>query len=380
MSSNVILEKNPRRRESVPDWPIDGSPLRFHRRLPGYEATPLMEHPGMAADLGVARVLIKDESSRLGLPAFKMLGASWASYRALSSRLGIHDDDWSDVDDLRALIEPHRPLELVAATDGNHGRAVARTARILGLSARIAVPAATSKARIDAIVDESADLVVIDGHYDEAVATVAGWADDRTLVVSDTSWEGYEDEPRHVIDGYSTIFAEVASQSRDADLPEPTVIPIPLGVGALGVAVIRYAQMLTSRPTMIGVEPTEAACVQAALAAGHVLTIESEFRTSMAGLNCGTASRVAYPVLAAGLDWTVAMDDEWAEQAMRVYAGAGLEVGETGASTLGCVLALIDRCPEKRHMLGLDSDAVLLLLVTEGPTDPVNYRRIIEGM
>lgn len=378
MSSSVILEENPRRREDVPDWPIDGSPLRFHRRLPGYEATPLIEHPGIAASLGVARVLIKDESSRLGLPAFKMLGASWASYRVLASRLGIHDDDWSDVDDLRALIKPHLPLELVAATDGNHGRAVARTARILGVSARIAVPAATSKARIDAIVDEGADLVVIDGHYDEAVATVAGWADDRTLVVSDTSWEGYEDEPRHVIDGYSTIFGEVASQLGDANFPEPTVVPIPLGVGALGVAVIRYAKTLTSRPTLIGVEPTEAACVQAALAAGHVVTIESEFRTSMAGLNCGTASKVAYPMLSAGLDWTVAMGDEWAEQAMRVYAGAGLEVGETGASTLGCVLALIDRYPEKRRLLGLDSEAVLLLLVTEGPTDPVNYRRIIE--
>ena len=147
----------------------DRSPLRFHRRIPGYEETPLVEAPRLAEALRVGKVLVKDESSRLGLPAFKILGASWAVYRALEERLpGGTFGDWETFEDLRVRLEPLRPLNLVAATDGNHGRALARVARLLGLGARVFVPEDMVSARREAIAGEGAE-VVVRGTYDEAV-------------------------------------------------------------------------------------------------------------------------------------------------------------------------------------------------------------------
>src|SRR5829696_3709197 len=175
----------------------DDAPLRFHRALPGYAATPLIDAPELAAEWGVGRVRLKFERERFGLPAFKFLGASWAA---------------------RALLgePPHDPsLELVAATDGNHGRAVARVARLAGVGATILVPAGTVRARIDAIEREGATVRVVDGSYDDAVRASAELADERRLLLSDTSWPGYEEVPRRVIEGYATIFAEADEQCRD---------------------------------------------------------------------------------------------------------------------------------------------------------------------
>jgi diaminopropionate ammonia-lyase len=351
-------------------------PLEFHRRLPEYEPTPLRDLPPLAELLGVGRVLVKDESSRLGLPAFKMLGASWASYRAVAAHTGIDDDDWGTIDELAGRLRPHLPLELVAATDGNHGRAVARMAKMLGLGSRIWVPRGTVPARIEAIESEDAPVTVVNGSYDEAVRAAAGEASDRTLVVSDTSWEGYETVPRWVVEGYSTIFWEFEDQRLTAGWPIPNLVPIPMGVGALGAAVVTHFGGQTP-PVLLGVEPVTASCVEAALRAGEVVTIPSPHETIMAGLSCGTASPLAFPILAAGLDWTLSMSDDWAVAAMRMYADHGVVAGETGAATLGAVLALTARYPDKRSQLGLGSDDTLLLLVTEGATDPENYQRLV---
>jgi pyridoxal-phosphate dependent enzyme len=172
--------------------PAGRAPLDFHRRLPEYAATPLVDAPGLAGALGVGKVWVKDESWRLGLPAFKILGASWAVYRALEQRSG-GIGEWGDVEELRGRLAPLLPLTLAAATDGNHGRAVARMARMLGLGARIFVPADMAPARIEAIRSEGAEVLVVRGTYDEAVARSAEEADGRCLVISDTSWPGYED-------------------------------------------------------------------------------------------------------------------------------------------------------------------------------------------
>ena len=184
-------------------------PRGFHRRLEGYSPSPLTETPELASELGVARLFVKDESSRLGLPSFKILGASWAVYRALGRHIGGWGD-WERLADLNHALKPHKPLALAAATDGNHGRAVARMARLLGLEARIFVPHGTAPARIDAIRDEGASCRVVNGTYDDAVDHSAGEASERCLVVSDTSWPGYEEVPAWVIEGYSTIFAEAS--------------------------------------------------------------------------------------------------------------------------------------------------------------------------
>ena len=167
MSIRTLI--NPNAREILDGPYPDRTPLRFHRRLPGYEETPLVDAPKLASALGVGKVFVKDESSRLGLPAFKVLGASWAVYRALEERLGENFGGWEEIWELEERLEPLRPLSLVAATDGNHGRAVARVARLLGLGAKIFVPGDMATARREAIASEDAEVIVVDGTYDEAV-------------------------------------------------------------------------------------------------------------------------------------------------------------------------------------------------------------------
>jgi diaminopropionate ammonia-lyase len=376
-TSEVRLLENPWRDRGYHFARTSRRPLEFHQRLPGYRPTPLRQIPGLADRLGVGRVLVKDESERLGLPAFKMLGASWASYRAVVAHTGIDPEGWETVDQLAESLRPHLPLELVTATDGNHGRAVARMARLLGLTARIWVPAGTAPARIEAIEGEGAPVTVVQGSYDEAVRAAAAEANERTLVVSDTSWKGYETVPRWVIEGYSTIFWEFEAQRAAAGWPPPDLVPVPLGVGALGAAVVSHFAGYEPLPVLLGVEPVAASCVEAALRAGQVVTIPGPHETIMAGLSCGTASPLAYPALAAGLDWTVSISDDWAMEAMRLLADEGVVAGETGAAALAGVLALLARHPERRTQLNLGPDHTLLLLVTEGATDPLNYQRLV---
>jgi diaminopropionate ammonia-lyase len=345
----------------------------FHRRLPGYAPTPVHDLPGLAAAAGVGRVLVKDESSRLGLPAFKVLGASWATYRVLCEQLG-GEPAWSSPSDLAAVVASSLgPLRLVAATDGNHGRAVAHMAALLGLGATILVPEGTAAARIDGIASEGAEVVVAPGTYDDAVVLAAGMADERTLVVSDTSWPGYEDVPRRVIEGYATIFAELADQ-----VPEPIdVVVVPLGVGALGAAAgawLRAGREPADGPVLVGVEPSSAACVMAAVRAGHLVEVPGPHRSIMAGLNCGLASLLALPTVTAAFDAFVAVDDDRCRAAIRALAESGLDVGETGAAALAGLLAMVS---EHRDELPLPPSATVLLLATEGVTDPANFERIV---
>lgn len=342
-------------------------PLAFHRKLPGYAPTPLRESPAVAARLGVGRVLLKIESARLGLPAFKMLGASWGTYRALVRALG-REPEWPTIDALRAAIEPLKPLRLAAATDGNHGRAVARMAKLLGLDATIFVPDDMAAARRDAIASEGADVEIVDGTYDDAVAQSASLAGERCLVVSDTSWPGYEDTPRDVIEGYSTIFAEIGEIAVD-------VVMLPAGVGALAAAGVAAYDTRLPRPALVSVEPADAACVLASIRAGELTEVPGPHRSIMVGLNCGNASLIAFPTLLAGLDWCVAVHDGRAEQAMRWLDADGIVAGETGAASLAGAIGVIEL--GGRDLVGLTADATVLLIVTEGATDPVNYQRIV---
>jgi diaminopropionate ammonia-lyase len=346
--------------------PGDG-PRELHRRLPGYAPTPVVDLPDLATAAGVGRVVAKAEVERFGLPSFKVLGASWATYRLLCERLG-EEPQWTTVDDLATVVAASLGrLRLAAATDGNHGRAVAHMARLLGLDATILVPEGTAQARIDGIAGEGAEVVVVDGSYDEAVAASAELASDRTLVVSDTSWPGYEQAPRWVIEGYSTIFAELAAQLPAA----PDVVLVPLGVGALGAAT---ATALGADAVLVGVEPDSAACVLAAVEAGGVVEVPGPHRSIMAGLNCGLASPLALPVVAAGFTGFVAVDDDRCRAAVRLLADADLDVGETGAAALAGLTALADEHPTAGL---LTPDTTVLLLATEGVTDPANFERIV---
>jgi diaminopropionate ammonia-lyase len=363
------------------------APLELHRRLPGYAVTPLRDAPTLADAAGVARVWVKDESSRLGLPAFKMLGASWAAYRALVARLGGDPAPWASVEELRRAIAPLRPLTLATATDGNHGRAVARMAALLGLDADVYMPQGTASARIAAIEGEGARVTVVDGDYDHAVATAASAAGDRCLAIQDVGWPGYEQVPSWVVDGYATIFWEVDDQLAARGEDGPDVVVVPVGVGGLAAAAVRHWHHQDRRPTdprpprLLGVEPLAAACVLRSLRAGRIVTVPGPHDSIMAGLNCGTPSLVAWPYLRAGLDAVVAVADERARQAMRELAAAGIVAGETGAASLAGLAEATGgpHAGELRRALGLGADARVLLVCTEGATDPEAYRRIVGG-
>jgi diaminopropionate ammonia-lyase len=360
---------------TLPPLSPDGlDPLAFHRKLPGYVPTPLLPVPELAARFGLSRVLVKNESSRFGLPSFKLLGASWATYRALAVRARVGLDAWSSLEDLSRAFSPLKPFTLAAATDGNHGRAVAHMARLLGFQARIFVPRGTAAARIRAIESEGGVVTVVDGDYDDAIARSAEEMSERCLVVDDTSWPGYEEIPRWVIQGYGTIFREIEAQ---VDSP-PDVVFVPLGVGALGAAAVDFYKR-RSEARIVGVEPESAASVLASIEAGALVTVPGPHHSIMAGLNCGTPSPIAFPTLRAGLDAAIAIEDSFAERAMRDLAGARIVAGETGAAALAGLEALLelpDRA-EIRNDLGLDRGSTVLLLVTEGATDPDSYRRIV---
>ncbi len=371
MSSPEILW-NPGRTTPPPPAAAGPSPRSFHRRLPGYEPTPLVDAPALAVSLGIGRLWVKDEAWRLGLPAFKMLGASWASYRLLVGALG-HEPAWDTLDDLAAALEPITPLTLVAATDGNHGRAVARTARLLGLGAEILVPAGTAPARIDAIASEGASVTVVDGTYDDAIAASAALASPDHLVVSDTSWPGYAEVPAWVIDGYSTIFDEVDEQLAAAGSAPLDAVVVQMGVGALTAAVMHHYRDADGQgPLTVVVEPDTAACGLRSAEACELVDVPGPHRSIMAGLNCGRPSELAWPAVVAGADVFVAVDDDAAEGAMRALAAIGITAGETGGAGLAGLRALLGERPTS-----LGPEATVLVINTEGPTDPEAYERIV---
>ncbi|HEV2073566.1 MAG TPA: diaminopropionate ammonia-lyase [Thermomicrobiales bacterium] len=356
----------------IPEARKGAPPLPFHRLLPGYEPTPIVELTDLAREVGIGRITAKIETTRLGLPAFKILGASWAIYRELCRRLPGLEERWESLDDLRQQITPLGELTFVAATDGNHGRAVAHMARQLGQRAHILVPAGMAPARIDAIESEGAAVEVIDGTYDDAIVASAALMDRSHLVISDTAWDGYQVVPRDVIAGYSTIFAEAAEQMDDA----PTQLFIQMGVGALGTAAI-----LASRPwkaKVVSVEPKDAACILASIREKELTEVPGPHRSIMAGLNCGIPSPIAWPLLQTGIDLALAIPDDAARSAMRMLADAGVVAGETGAAGVAGLMSLATspNWPEIRKRLKMDASSHVLVIITEGATDPAAWEAI----
>jgi diaminopropionate ammonia-lyase len=373
---------NPNAREMLDGPYPDRKPLRFHHRLPGYEETPLIDTPKLASALGVAKVFVKDESSRLRLPAFKILGASWAVYRALEERLGEDFGDWEEIWELEERLAPLRPLSLVAATDGNHGRAVARVARLLGLGAKIFVPGYMTNARREAIASEGAEVIVVDGTYDEAVERSAGAAGERGLVISDMSWPGYERIPSWVIEGYSTMLWEIDDELERRNEAGPDLVVVQVGVGAFAAAVTRHfrSPRASPRPKVMSVEPASADCLLQSVEAGSIVSVPGPHDSIMSGLNCGRPSLVAWPTVSRGIDLLVAVEDEPAHEAIRLAADSGVVSGETGAAGLGGLLEILrSGGAELRRTLGIGGETRVLLFNSEGATDPAAYRRVMVG-
>lgn len=361
----------------------------FHSRIPGYHISPLKSLPRLASMLGLGGIWVKDESFRLSLSSFKVLGGSFAIYSLVKSKLGLDELDIFSPEGINLVREKLGDLTFAAATDGNHGRGVAWSASRLGFKSVIYVHKNTSKARIRAIESNGARVVVIDGTYDDAVRQVNedaqknGWQ-----VISDTSWPGYEDVPRWVMQGYATMFSEAQEQLAAQGIIKPSHVLVQAGVGSLAAATLGfYSQLLgPDRPRSIIVEPDKAACLfrSAQIGDGEPHNFSGDLDTIMAGLACGEPNPQAWRVLWDTADAFVKCPDYVAAKGMRVYgvplAGDPFVVsGESGAATLGALMFIM-QCPEcapLRETLGLDRNAEVLLINSEGNTDPTYFRKVV---
>lgn len=317
----------------------------------------MRELPDVARQFGVARVVVKDESSRLGLPAFKILGASWATFRLLTERYG--EPELPTLDSLREHIADREAVTLVTATDGNHGRAIARMAAYLRMEATVLIPDVVPKAAIQAISDEGAGVSVIAGSYDRAVEEAARLCNESgpapvRLLVQDTSWPGYEKVPQWIVDGYATLFEEATEQLDGAT----ALVVVPTGVGSLAHAATLHC-MRHPGWRAVTVEPEVAACVAASLAKGErVTTVPGT--TNMAGLNCGTPSSLAFPDLLATLEGGVWVTDDEAACASARLAELGIDSGPCGAASLAALHHLAANAADL-----LTAERTVLLLNTE---------------
>lgn len=359
-------------------------PLQVLKRLPGYESTPLHGLPTLAGECGVQSLLVKEEGDRFGLPAFKILGTSWAVYRLIAQRLGEAPEPWTTLEQLRAFAARVGPMTLITASDGNHGRGMARVASWMGWKAVVLMPSGTATARIEAIRGEGADVEVIDGSHDDAIRLARRRADGSTsILVQDSSWDGYETIPGWIVEGYSTLLWEIDDALGRMRETGPDLVLVPVGTGALAGAVIRHYRRegYQKPPLIIGVEPLGAECALESLTFDEVVTVPGQADTIMAGLNCGTLASIVWPYVRDGMDAVIAIDDEWAKRAMVALAKEGLVAGESGAAATGALLALMkspDMVPLRQHF-GIGKQTRVLTLVTEGITDPEMYARIVPG-
>lgn len=336
------------------DWTCVGpssEAIQFHRSLDGYQPTSLVDLPSIAQELNVRRVVAKDESTRLGLPAFKALGASWAIHRVLAER------------------ESNSPATIVTATDGNHGRAVARFSRILGHRSVIVIPDGVHPSAVQAIRDEGGDVRVVGGNYDHAVATAAELAQaPDAILVQDTAWPGYEEIPGWIVEGYATLFVEADEQLEQLGSDSVSTVFVPTGVGSLlQAALSHYRSHRDGLTAVVSVEPTAAACVAPSLMVGEPVTVETG-STVLSGLNCGTPSMLAWPFIRDGLDAAVEISDADAITAALDLAELGVAAGPCGGSGLAAARDVLTGpgSDERRAHLGIDSTSTVLLVITEG--------------
>lgn len=358
---------------------------RFHKTIPGYRETPLVSLSCAAGEYGVDSIFVKDESQRFGLKAFKGLGGSYAMFRILCERLGL-DPGAADYDTFREAEVRRRcsGVEFVTATDGNHGKGVSWAAKLFGCKAHVYMPKGSVEARRRAIEEAgSAVAEITELNYDMTVEYAAlaaernGWE-----LIQDTAWEGYEKCPRWIIDGYLTLAAEAAEQMSEK---KPTHIFLQAGVGAMAGGIEAYfMNKYREEPPLVAIaEPTDVACIYKSVLAGDgkAHSIEGNPQTIMAGLNCGTPCAAVWPILRDCSAYFCACEDSVTEEGMGAYArplgsDKAIVSGESGAVTYGLLLEIL-KSDSLREQFKIDEKSVILLINTEGDTDPVNYRKVL---
>ena len=360
----------------------------YHESFPQYCATPLQKLSALAEQLGVQGIYVKDESYRFGLNAFKVLGGSYAIGRYIAERLGIPLSELTFEKLTSAkLKEQLGDITFISATDGNHGRGVAWAARQLGQKSVIYMPRGSARERFDNIRREGADVTITDLNYDDAVrkadedARENGW-----VLVQDTSWPGYEDIPRWIMQGYTTLSLEIFEQLGDI---RPTHIFLQAGVGSFSSSAAGFfaqAYGKDHRPAVTIVEPDAADCIFRTMKAadGQLHPVKGDMNTIMAGLACGEPVTVGIDVLRSYADFFISCPDSAAADGMRILSSpagedARIISGESGAAAFGACMEILmrEQLQPLKEKLGIDRYSVLLFISTEGATDPVNYRNVV---
>lgn len=364
--------------------------IGFHKSFPQYSVTPLTRLTNLASYLGLKRLYVKDESYRFGLNAFKVLGGSYAIAKYISKELGrdVSEVPYSVLTSEK-LREEFGQATFFSATDGNHGRGVAWAANRLGQKCVIRMPKGTTQTRLENIAKENATVTIEDMNYDECVRLAAGEAEKtpRGIIVQDTAWDGYEEIPTWIMQGYGTLATE-ADEQLAADGARPTHIFIQAGVGSLAGAVIGYFanRFKEDPPVMVVVEAGAADCLyrSALKGDGSRIDVTGDMLTIMAGLACGEANTVSWDILRNHADAFVSCPDWVSANGCRIY-GAPMRgdtqviSGESGSVTMGLVHALMTK-PEYKELkeaLKLDENSEVLLVSSEGDTDPDRYREIV---
>lgn len=393
----ISWTRNPRARMAAPKVAVDflakqavAEVLQFHRSFHPYQVTPLRSLSALAQHLGVGGIYVKDESCRFGLNAFKVLGCSYAMGQCLAERLQL---------DLREL--PYARLTsaeikqrlgeitFVAATDGNHGKGVAWTARQLGQRAVIYMPKGSSRRRLEAIQAEGAEASITELNYDDAVRLAASQAEKHGwLLIQDTAWEGYEKIPSWIMQGYTTMASEALDQLNAQGIEQPSHMFLQAGVGSLAGAVQGFfaARFTGSTPITAIVESNQADCLLRSAQAGDgkPRSVTGSMETIMAGLACGEPSTIGWNILRDYSELFLSCPDYVAAKGMRMLGNPLADdcrviAGESGAVTTGMLALLMTRneLRETRQALGLAAHSKILLFNTEGDTDPESYRSIV---
>lgn len=375
------------------DWPFlnEESAHRvraFHRSFPMYAPTPLAQLPKTAAQLGLKAIYVKDESHRFGLNAFKVLGGSYAIGCILARELGWRMDELT----YDLLISPEIQARLgnrtfVTATDGNHGRGVAWSANQFGFHSVVYMPKGSALSRLNNIRAAGADAEITELNYDDTVRLAHAQAEKNGWVlVQDTAWDGYEEIPTRIMQGYTTMGLEAYEQ-----LPEaPTHVFLQAGVGSMAAAVAGLLASLygKNRPIIVIVEPNKADCFYRTAKAndGTCHPVTGAMNTIMAGLACGEPCSIAWEILADYADYFLSCPDYAAATGMRMLGNPvpgddRVISGESGAAGVGCVAEIMTdpALCELRKQLKLDAHSRVLFFSTEGDTDPENYRAIVWG-
>ncbi|KAF5975940.1 diaminopropionate ammonia-lyase [Fusarium coicis] len=330
---------------------------RFHQSLPNYEPTPLVSLDNLAQEIGVGAVHVKDETNRFGLPAFKILGASWGAFRSITEKFGLPLD--SAIDTVREAAKSHQ-LTLYAATEGNHGRAVARMGAIFDISAEIHVPASMHPSTVRLIESEGAKVVMSKGRYEDAMLEAESASKhDKGIMVQDHAFGDYQ---TWIVDGYGTMMREVDKKlgSTKADL-----VIAPVGVGSFAQAVVSHFKRRGTPTSTLTVEPDTAACLWKSLERGEFTEIPTT-GTIMAGLNCGAPSTIAWDVLKNGVDASLTISDYEAHQSAMYLQSQGINAGPCGASTLAALRRLT---PEDKKTLRLNEKSTVVIFCTERNRD-----------